>query len=366
MFKKLREKLKNAISRKTKEIEEETKVTDEDTREEIEVDAKEIPEDIDENDEAKPEIKEVEQSQDDKESEEKPEVKKGFFSKVKDKITSFELQEETFEDLFWELELVLLENNMAVEVIDAIKDDLKNQLVGKRISRTNPVKHIMESLEKSLDRVLQDETKDIESLVEEKKPYVIMFIGVNGSGKTTTLAKVASRLQEQNKKIVMAACDTFRAAAIDQLEEHANKLGIKLIKHEYKSDPAAVAFDAIKHAKSKDFDVVLIDTAGRLHTNDNLMQELKKIKKVNTPDLKLFVGESITGNDCVEQAKIFNEKIGIDGIVLTKADIDDKGGAALSVSYITKKPIYYLGVGQEYSDLKPFDKKEILDSIFLD
>lgn len=356
MFGKLREKLKNVISRKSKEIEEEIEESEEDKEENIEeIQPKEVLEEEDKEEVIQEEIEA---------SKEEVVEKKGFFSKVKDKITKFTLSEEKFEDLFWELELILLENNMAVEVIEKIKDELRNDLVGTQISRTKSSRKVMESLEKSLDSVLQETTPNLLEIVEEKQPYVIMFIGVNGSGKTTSLAKVANTLQKQGKSVVMAACDTFRAAAIDQLEEHANNLNVKLIKHEYKSDPAAVAFDAVKHAKSKNLDVVLIDTAGRLHTNDNLMSELQKIKKVNNPDLKIFVGESITGNDCVEQAKVFNEKIGIDGIILTKADIDEKGGAALSVSYITKKPVLYLGTGQSYDDLKVFDRESILSSLF--
>jgi fused signal recognition particle receptor len=164
---------------------------------------------------------------------------------------------------------------------------------------------------------------------------------------------------------VLAAADTFRAAAIDQLQLHADKLGVKLIRHDYGSDPAAVAFDAIKHAEAKKIDIVLIDTAGRLHSNINLMDEMKKIMRVAKPDLKIFVGESITGNDCVEQAKHFNDAVGIDGIILAKADVDEKGGAAISVSYVTQKPILFLGIGQEYEDLQQFDKERLLASIGL-
>lgn len=194
---------------------------------------------------------------------------------------------------------------------------------------------------------------------------MIVFFGINGSGKTTTIAKFAHLLQQNKLSCVMAAADTFRAAAIDQLEEHASKLKIELIKHDYGADPAAVAFDAVKHAKAKKIDVVLVDTAGRMHSNTGLVDEMKKIIRVVKPDLKLFIGESITGNDCIEQAKTFDAAIGIDGIILSKADIDDKGGAAVSVSYVTKKPIFYLGTGQNYSDLKEFDKETITKNIGL-
>ena len=188
---------------------------------------------------------------------------------------------------------------------------------------------------------------------------------INGSGKTTTIAKIAKLLQENRLKVVIAASDTFRAAAIHQLQEHADRLGVKLIKHDYGSDPAAVAFDAIKYAEAHGIDVVLIDTAGRLHSNVNLMAEMEKVARVAKPDLKIFVGESITGNDCVEQARSFNNAIGIDGIILAKADVDEKGGAAISVSYVTKKPILYLGTGQEYDDLEPFSAEAVVDSLGL-
>jgi len=189
---------------------------------------------------------------------------------------------------------------------------------------------------------------------------------VNGSGKTTTIAKLVKLLKDKGLSSVIAASDTFRAAAIHQLDEHGEKLGVKVIKHDYGSDPAAVAFDARKYAEAKKIDVVLVDTAGRLHSNVNLMDEVGKIIRVVKPNLKVFVGESITGNDCVEQSKKFNETVGIDSIILTKADVDERGGSAISISYITGKPIIYLGVGQKYDDLRSFDEKEIVKSLGLD
>ena len=192
-----------------------------------------------------------------------------------------------------------------------------------------------------------------------------MFVGINGSGKTTTIAKLAKKMQNNNLKCVIAAADTFRAAAIQQLQEHADKLGIKLIKHDYGADPAAVAFDAVKYAEAHSIDIVLIDTAGRLHSNKNLMDELKKVVKVAKPDLKIFVGESIAGNDCIEQVQKYSEMVGIDAIILTKADVDEKGGTAISVSYVTNKPIIYLGVGQDYKDLKEFEPDLIVGGLGL-
>lgn len=295
---------------------------------------------------------------------EKPKL--GLFRKIKEKITLTQLSEEKFEELFWNLEVALLENNVAMEVIEKIKEDLKKEMTTKKIPKKNIEQIILNSLKESIDSVLDVEPFDLVQIIKKsKKPYKILFLGINGGGKTTTLAKIAKMLLDSGLSVVAAASDTFRAAAIDQLEEHCKRIGIKMISQGYNADPAAVAFDAVKHAESKGIDVVLIDTAGRLHSNINLMAELQKIKKVIKPDLKLFVGESITGNDCVEQAKQFEEMIGIDAIILTKADVDEKGGAPLSISYITKKPILYLGIGQSYKDLKQFDKNEILANIGL-
>ncbi|MEM4247513.1 MAG: signal recognition particle-docking protein FtsY [Candidatus Woesearchaeota archaeon] len=299
------------------------------------------------------------------EEEKSVEEKKGFFARIKEAITTKKISEKQFDEMFWEMELTLLENNAAVEVIEKIKSDLKSELVEKPIPRNRVEDAIVSSLRRSIADLFPVEPPDILKMVGKKKPFVICFVGVNGSGKTTSIAKVAYLLKQNGYSVVLAAADTFRAAAIDQLQLHADKLGVKLVRHDYGSDPAAVAFDAIKHAEANKKDVVLIDTAGRLHSNTNLMDEMKKIIRVAKPDLKLFVGESITGNDCVEQARQFDTAVGIDGIILAKADVDEKGGAAISVSYITKKPILYLGVGQEYSDLQAFDKDKLIASIGL-
>jgi fused signal recognition particle receptor len=289
----------------------------------------------------------------------------GFFQRIKEQFTTFNLSESKFEELFFDLEVALLENNVAVEVIEKIKTDLKNELTKNKISRKNVEEAILERLKWSIADLFQAQNIDLLNEAKKKQPYIIAMIGVNGSGKTTTLAKLAQYFQQHHLSVVFAASDTFRAAAIQQLEEHANNLNIKMIKHDYHSDPAAVAFDAIQHAKARNIDVVIIDTAGRLHSNTNLMDELKKVVRVNKPDIKIFVGESTTGNDCVEQAKAFDAAVGIDAIILAKADVDEKGGAAISVSYVTKKPILFLGVGQRYGDLKPFDKEELLENLGL-
>ncbi|MBI2656985.1 signal recognition particle-docking protein FtsY [Candidatus Woesearchaeota archaeon] len=297
----------------------------------------------------------------------KEESKKGFFATITEKITTTKIDTVQFEKLFWDLQLALMENNVAIEVIEQIKNDLKGQLVDKPIRRTKVEDTVATTLKNSIERLFQGSNIDLIDEINNKKekPYVIAFFGINGSGKTTSIAKIASMLKGKNISCVLAASDTFRAASIEQLQQHADKIGIKMIKHDYGSDPAAVAFDAIKHAKAKSIDVVLIDTAGRMHSNINLIDEMKKIIRVAKPDLKIFVGESITGNDCVEQAKTFNEAVGIDGIILAKADIDEKGGAAVSVSYVTKKPILFLGTGQKYGDLEAFESEVIIRNLGL-
>jgi fused signal recognition particle receptor len=292
-------------------------------------------------------------------------AQKGFFAKLKEKVQTITISEDKFNELFWDLEVVLLENNVAVEVIEKMKSDLREGLVDKPIPRGRIFEAIQKALTQSIRELFQGTTIDILQEAKKKKPYVICFVGVNGSGKTTTIAKVAYLFKQHNMSCVLAAADTFRAAAIDQLELHAQRLGVKLIKHDYGSDSAAVAFDAIKHAESKNRDVVLIDTAGRMHSNANLMDEMKKVVRVAKPDLVLFIGEAITGNDCVEQARMFNEAVKIDGIILSKADVDEKGGAAISISRVTNKPILFLGTGQNYEDLKPFDSNFVIESLGL-
>ncbi|MFC1728631.1 signal recognition particle-docking protein FtsY [Nanoarchaeota archaeon] len=378
MFKLFKEKLRGALSKFTKgvkkEVEEKTekeKVKSKPKKETVEKKPKSKKKEIKPE---KPKEEKVEVKEEPKEGffkkifkkkEEPEEEKKGIFKRVTEAVTKTSISEDKFESLFWELEVTLLENNLAVAVIEKIKDDLKEQLVNQKISRFEIEKIILDTLKNSLNDILTFKKIDLLKETEKKKPFVICFVGINGSGKTTTIAKIANLFLKNNQKIVLAAADTFRAAAIQQLEQHADKLGVKMIKHDYGADAAAVAFDAIKYAEAKKLDAVLIDTAGRLHSNVNLMEEMSKIMRIANPDFKIFVGESITGNDCVEQAEEFNKAVELDGIVLSKADIDEKGGAAISVSYVTKKPILYIGTGQEYDDIKPFDKKEILKTLGL-
>lgn len=203
----------------------------------------------------------------------------------------------------------------------------------------------------------------IENIEDSDDPQVILFLGVNGTGKTTTIAKFAHLLQKRDFSVVLVAGDTFRAGAIEQLTEHANELGVKLIKHQKGADSAAVVYDAIQHAKSKGLDAVLVDTAGRMQTNQNLMDELRKICRVNDPDFRIFVGDALTGNDAVDQARDFHEAVGVDGVILTKLDSDAKGGSALSIANEIKRPIVYVGVGQSFDDLMEFDPEWFVDQV---
>jgi fused signal recognition particle receptor len=306
-------------------------------------------------------IEEPEQVQEEtipEETEEEPKEKKGFFSGFFKK----ELTEEKFQELFQELELTLLQNNVAYSVVETIKEKLKEKIVGKKDY----------NLEKELKEIIKEILieskgfiKQVKDSLKEKKPFVISLVGINGSGKTTTIAKLAHLLQKNKLSVCLAAGDTYRAASIEQLEVHAKNLNIPTIKKDYGSDPASVGFEAIQYAKKHSIDVVLIDTAGRLNNKENLMKELEKIIKVTNPDMKIFVGESTTGNDATEQAKNFDELINLTGIILSKADVDEKGGTMISVGYITKKPILFLGTGQAYDDLEEFDKERVIKNLGL-
>ena len=294
--------------------------------------------------------------------------KESFFKKIFSKITKIKISEENFEAYSNDLEMLLLENNVAVEVSERIIKQLKENIVGKEFLKKEIEFQIKETLKDIIYKILVEPFDLIDKIRlkrADNKPYIILFCGINGTGKTTTIAKLGNLLKEKKLSCVIAAGDTFRAASIEQIKKHGNKLGIEVISHEYGSDPASVGFDAIKYAEKNHIDVVLIDTAGRMHTEKNLMAQIEKIAKVCHPDIKLFIGESITGNDIIEQIRIFNESVNIDGIILAKADVDEKGGTALSVGYTTGKPILYLGTGQEYKDLEPFNKNKFVESLGL-
>ncbi len=291
---------------------------------------------------------------------------KGFVEKIIKKATTKKIGEEELNKFLEEMEFSLLESNVAYEVVQKISYDLRQKLIGMEIKRMHSQKIINDLISETIKSILlEPNEKKFFDEIKKYKPYVILFVGINGSGKTTTLAKIAYMLRKKGFSCVASASDTFRAASIEQLEIHSKNVGFGLIKHDYGSDAAAVAFDAVKHAKAKGIDVVLVDTAGRQHSDKNLMNELEKIKRVVKPHLTVFVGDSLAGNDVIIQAQEFNNLIGFDYSILTKADVDEKGGAILSVSYVTKKPILFLGVGQNYSDLSIFKKDKIINKIGL-
>jgi len=292
-------------------------------------------------------------------------AEKSIFKKISSSFSKTKISEQDFEKYSEELEMLLLENNVALEVSEKIIQELKNKIVEQEIPKKDLEEEINKALKEIIEEILIEPFDLIKKIKQKKEPYVILFCGINGGGKTTTIAKLANKLKKQKISCIMAAADTFRAAAIDQIKKHGENLKIKVIAHEYETDPASVGFDAIKYAKKNRIKVVLIDTAGRIHTSKNLMAEIEKINNVCKPDTKFFIGESITGNDSVEQVKSFDQAVNVDGIILTKSDIDEKGGTALSVGYVTKKPIIYLGTGQEYDKLEKFDKKKFIEKLGL-
>lgn len=286
------------------------------------------------------------------------EEKRSLFSKITEK----KLSDSEIEKIMKELSIALLENDVAVEVADKISADVKKELLGANVKRGNVNNVIRDALKNAMLDVMKQDKIDLEKMIKGKNgPFVVMFVGFNGTGKTTTLAKLAHRLEKY--KPVLAAADTFRAASIEQLEEHGRRLNLRVVKHKYGSDAAAVIFDAKKHAEASGSRLVLADTAGRSHSNVNLMDELKKVVRVNQPDMKILVLDSVTGNDIYDQCRLFNDAVGVDAIILTKADVYERGGAALSAAFTLKKPILYIGVGQEYEDLKEFKPEEIVKNL---
>jgi fused signal recognition particle receptor len=291
------------------------------------------------------------------------------FSSAAKSLGERELKEKDIEDVLFQLEISLMESDVATEVIDSIKSDLKKKLIGTKVNKKEIEKFVKDSLIQTISSLFDAVGKiDIFSKISSKRdsgqPYIILFVGINGTGKTTTLAKLAYLLKNSKFSVVIAAADTFRAGAIEQLKEHANRLNLKIISQNYGSDPAAVARDAVLYAKSHKIDCVLVDTAGRMQTSKNLMDQIAKITNVVKPDFKIFVGDSLAGNDTVNQAKEFHEHTKFDAAILTKSDADARGGAALSIVKVTLTPILYVGIGQEYEDLKTFDKELFLETVF--
>ena len=295
-------------------------------------------------------------------------LKEGLSGLV-EKIATTELKAENLRPILSNFRLNLIENDVAVAVADHVCEEMEKRLDGVQVRRLEDRKEIVRrSLHEILLAILTtNETVDLLEKVEEKRranePYVIVFVGINGTGKTTTIAKVAQLLMKNRYSVILACSDTYRAGSIEQLEEHAKRLGVRMIKHKYGADPAAVAYDAINHARAHGVSAVLIDTAGRIQTDRNLMNELAKIKRVINPDLTILTVDALTGNDAVMQAEEFHKSVGIDGTILTKVDADVKGGAALSVTYVTGKPIVFIGTGQKYEDLEEFNPQRFTQMI---
>ena len=295
-------------------------------------------------------------------------LRKGLSNAVS-KIVVTELKAEKLRPILEEFRFNLIENDVAVPVAYHISEELEKRLDGAQVKRLGDRKDLVkQTLHEVLIEILTTKEKvDLLENIEQKKstkePYTILFVGINGTGKTTSIAKFTKFLMNRGYSVVLAGSDTYRAGSIEQLEEHSKNLGVRMIKHKYGADPAAVAYDAINHAQSRGINVVLIDTAGRIQTDKNLMSELSKIKRVVNPDLTILVVDALTGNDAIMQAEEFHNSVSINGSILTKVDADVKGGASLSVAYVTEKPIIFIGVGQSYEDLEAFEPERFTQMI---
>ena len=291
------------------------------------------------------------------------------FSKLYETVTKSELKGKDLDKVLDQFQLELVQSDVAVSVAEYVAVELKNKLDDVRFARfSDPRARVRAILAEVLMSLLDKAGHlDIFEFVDKKRasgePAIIAFVGINGTGKTTTIAKLAHILQKKDRSVIIAASDTYRSGAVEQLEEHARRIGVRTIKHQYGADPAAVAFDAVSYAKAHGVNVVLIDTAGRMGTNTNLLEEMKKIVRVTKPDLTILVVDALTGNDAVEQGKVFAQAVKIDGIILAKLDADVKGGSAVSLSYVMGKPVVLVGTGQKYDDLEPFKAEFIVKNM---
>ena len=299
---------------------------------------------------------------------------KKIFSETAKSLGQKSISKKEIDSIFDELQISLMENDVTQEIVDELTSKIKNEIQNLKLERSEDSEQVITtklySFLSDLFLSTNNKTDIIQSILEKKRskagPYSIIFLGINGTGKTTTVAKFCKLLRDHGVSVVLAAADTHRAGAIEQITHHGNNLHVKVITQRYGADPSAVARDALEHARKNYIDAVLIDTAGRMQTSKNLMEEVSKIIRVIKPDMKIFVGDSLAGNDTVNQAREFFEYTNYDGSILTKSDADSKGGAAISIAYLTRKPILYLGVGQGYDDLTEFDYDAFLDSIFKD
>ncbi|MFC3477823.1 signal recognition particle-docking protein FtsY [Halobacterium litoreum] len=278
------------------------------------------------------------------------------------------IDEEDLEEPLRELEFALLESDVEMSVAEEILDQIREDLVGEERKFTESTGALVEdALRDALLSVIDVGQFDfLETIEAAEKPVTVIFTGVNGVGKTTSIAKVAKYLEDRGYSTVLANGDTYRAGANEQIQEHADNLGLKLIRHEQGGDPTAVVYDAVEYAEAHDVDVVLGDTAGRLHTSSDLMSQLEKLDRVVDPDLTIFVDEAVAGQDAVNRAREFDDAAAIDGAILTMADADSQGGAAISVAHVTGKPILFLGTGQGYDDLQKFDPEALVEDLLGD
>ena len=296
---------------------------------------------------------------------------KKAFSKAAKGVAQKELTEKVLDDVLFDFQIALLESDVAQEVVDDLSTKLKKELLGLKLEKEQEATEIVHSkLRAALTEIFAQTNRfDLIEKIKMKKetkggPFVLVFLGINGTGKTTTVAKIANLLRKAGFSVVVAAGDTHRAGAIEQLEQHTNRLSLKIVKQRYGADPSSVGRDACDHAKKNHIDVVLMDTAGRMQTSKNLMDEMGKIVRVVKPDVKLFIGDALAGNDTINQAREFFHYTNFDGAILTKVDADAKGGSAISIAHITSRPIVYIGMGQGYDDIVPFNSNKFIESLF--
>jgi fused signal recognition particle receptor len=380
MFDLLKKKISGFIEGITKK--EEKQVKEEEKTKKIEIEKKKI--EVTEEKIEKQEIKErkeekTKESEEKKIEKEKPEEnlkerEKEFKPSIgiKQKISSIFTNTVTLEDknlqpVFNDFKMSLLESDVSFSTADFMIEDLKKELLNRKVDKNKISNEVKHEVVNTLEKIFKEGGGGKKFFSEIKsKPFIVLFVGTNGSGKTTTIAKIAWAAKNRSLSTVMVAADTFRKAAIEQLSEHGKKINIPVIKRDYGADPTSVAFDAVSYAKAKNLDLILIDTAGRQETNQNLIREMEKINRVIKPNLKIFVGESISGNALVEQIKKFNEAIKLDGVILTKTDFDVKGGVLLSIFHEVKIPIFFTTNGQQYEDLKDFNSNEMINSLISD
>ena len=283
---------------------------------------------------------------------------KSAFSAIRNVVSN----DKNIDDIVEKFQITLLESDVAFEVADKISQKLRESIKEGESDVDNIILKLKTEILESFPE--SNSINMIEKINSKSpKPFVIMFIGMNGCGKTTTVAKTTNLLKKHGLSVVLVAGDTHRPGAIEQLLEHSENLDVKIVRQNYGADPAAVSHDGISFAKNHNVDVVIIDTAGRIQTSKNLMDELSKISRVVNPDLKIFVGDALTGNDAVSQAKTFLDATDFDGVIPTKIDADVKGGSALSIAMVTQKPILYFGTGQEYDDFVEFNSDQFVSKL---